>query len=144
MADGTLTEPAWWGEVDPVTWRSEDDMQEAKVFAARQVVGYLLNLPSDSRESSRVREWCDLSALPGVLGQVAAFVSDGYDGDVMALASRMIAAGYGQRIGNGVLLSNLYWSASLAGVEEAGFVLRCVREQESRVARARAEIERYT
>lgn len=144
MAEGTLTTPRWWSEVDPVTWRSEDDRQEAKVYAARQLVGFLLNVPSDAADAVRVHQWFTPEDMPGVLSQVAAAIWDGYDGDVYALSSRMIASGYGQRIGNGVLLADLYWNASLAGMEEAGFVVWCARQQERRIASARAEIERLT
>lgn len=139
-----MSGPAWWDDADEVTWASEEERQEAKVAAARQVVGFLLNVSSDSADAVRVHGWFEPDDFPGVLATVASAVWDGYDGDVMALAMRMVAAGFGGRIANGVLLSNLYWEASFAGLEEASFVMMCARRQERKIARARAELERLT
>jgi hypothetical protein len=135
--------PSWWREVDPPRYPSEEDRSRAKFYACGQVLGFLLNLPSTADEAERVRGWLSPDDFPGVLHAVALRLWDTpYDGDPHSIALSMIADGLGSRIGNGALISDLYWNASLASVERAAFVVRTIRAYEAQVAQAEAALAR--
>lgn len=135
--------PQWWETADVPVFGGEEERTAAKVAAAREVLGYLLNLPHDADESVRVRSWLTPHDFPGVLQAVAIRLWDGtYDGDVRALVMRMIGEGYGDRIRNGVVLTDMYWESSLSAVEEAARILRSIRQVERDFADHAAAAER--
>lgn len=140
-----MGEPSWWSEVDEPVFGGEEGRSAAKVVAARQVLGYLLNLPYGAAEAARVRTWLEPLDFPGVLQAVALRLWDGtYDGDVQSLVLRMLGDGYGGRIRNGVVVTDMYWEASLAAVERAAFVMRSIRRVEKEFAEHAAQVERLT
>jgi len=130
VSDTDGSTPAWWQEADPLPPMTEEQRAEVKNIAARQVLGYLLNVPHDSAEARRVRGWHEPDDFPGALYLVAVELWRDYDGDVWGLAWRMIAGNMGDRIKNGVLLTEMYWDASLASIEEASRQLRDIRKNE--------------
>jgi hypothetical protein len=136
------TTPAWWAEADPPTFDTEEEQQRAKVAAAGALIGFLLNVSSESADAQRVKGWLEPEDFPGVYAVIARAVWDDYDGDVHALALRMIANGRSQAIANGALLTDLYWNSALAGVEHAGFVLTRIRMRERQYALAARAMSR--
>jgi hypothetical protein len=111
------------------------------VLAAQQLLSAAMNVTGTTRVHECIRSWTEPADYPGVLCTVAEAVLDQrWDGDVTSLNLRLVTAGYAARIGNGVLLSDLYWNCPLAGWEYAALVLLSIRSDEDRLASAMAVV----
>lgn len=140
----TSTTPAWWAEHDLPHWETQEQQAHAKRRAAKDLIGFLLNVPYDNADALRIKSWLKPEDFPGVYGYIAEQVWDGYDGQIEPLVLRCIADGYGERIRNGALLTDAYWETSLASIEWAGFILTRIRRQEKELAQINAALARVT
>lgn len=141
-ASTTYPKPTWWSERTLERFENEDDQSQAKVKASAQVLGFLLNVSSDSGDGRRFRSWFAPEDFPGAHRVVAEAIWTEYDGDVEALVMRLIAGGQARRTRNGVLVTDMYWNASLSGAEEAAFVLSRIRQREREYALAATAMSR--
>lgn len=132
--------PQWWNTAELAVFETEEDQTQAKVQAAAQVLGFMLNVASDSDDGKRLRSWFSVDDFPGPFRLVAESIWDDYDGDVGALVTRMHRKGQAGRIRNGVMVYDLYWQASLAACDEAAFTLSRIRLREQLVAKSAAQI----
>jgi hypothetical protein len=140
MQDRDYPTPQWWQERELIVFETEDEQQQAKVRAAANVLGFMLNVPSDSDDGHRYRAWFSPDDFPGPFMLIAQSIWESYDGDVEALVMRMVAAGQAGRVRGGTLVTDLYWGASLAAAEESAFILSRIRLREELVARSQAQI----
>lgn len=132
--------PRWWGETELTVFSTEEEQTQAKVQAAQHVLGFMLNVPADSDDGQRLRGWFTPEDFPGPYMLVAKSIWDEYDGDVHALVLRLVREGFGGRIRNGVLVTDLYYEASLAACEQAAFILSRIRTREELLAKSQAQI----
>jgi hypothetical protein len=138
--ENASTTPAWWLTRDLQVFDTEEEQTAAKVRAAGNVLGFMLNVSSDSDDGQRLRAWFSVDDFPGPFRLIAEAIWTEYDADVEALVMRMIADGKAGRIRNGVLITDLYWGASFEACEQSAFVLSRIRLREELVARAGAQI----
>lgn len=135
--------PAWWEEWPELHWQTAEERQQAKVLAAQQLLGTAMNLTGEHATHQRIADWTEPHDYPGVLLTVAeAVLVREWDADVAGLTLRLVNAGYGARIRNGVLLSDMYWNCNVAGWEYAALTLLTVRSDEVRLADAMAVVGR--